>query len=53
MKRYKIDLKVGSYRTEVFVVGRTEEDAINIAVQYIRAGYGIKTAYKVYSIESL
>ena len=45
MKTYKIDLRVGNYRTEVWTKGRTEEEAINIAVQHIREGFGIKTAY--------
>ena len=53
MKSYKINLKVGSYKTEVFANGRTEEEAINIAVQYIRESFGIKTAYIVYSIEEI
>lgn len=53
MKSYKIDLKVGSYRTEIWTHGRTEKEAINNAVQYIRDGFGIKTAYTVYNIEEL
>ena len=52
MKSYKIDLKVGSYRTEVFVRACSEEQAINNAVQYIRESFGIKTACTIYSVES-
>lgn len=51
MKSYKIDLKVGSYRTEVFVRGRSEGHAINNAVHHIRESFGINTSYTVYSVE--
>lgn len=51
MKNYKIDLKVGSYRTEVYTHGFSEEDAINNAVQYIRDNFNIKTAYAIYNVE--
>lgn len=51
MKSYKIDLKVGNYRTEVWTHGHSEEQAINNAVQYIRESFGIKTSYTVYGIE--
>ena len=51
MKNYKINLKVGSYRTEVYTHGFSEENAINNAVQYIRDNFGIKTAYTVYNVE--
>ena len=53
MKCYKIDVKVGSYRTEVWTHGYSEDDAIKNAVQYIRDSFGIKTAYTVYSVENI
>ncbi len=53
MKSYKIDLKVGNYRTEVWTHGWTEEEAIHNAVSYIRESSGINRAYIVYSIETL
>lgn len=51
MKNYKIDLKVGSYRTEIYTHGYSEDNAINNAVQYIRDNFGIKTAYVVYNVK--
>ena len=53
MKVYKIAVKVGSYRTEVWTHGYSEEDAIKNAIQYIRDSFDIKTAYTVYSVENI
>ena len=53
MKGYKIDVKVGSYRTEVWTHGYSEQNAIKNAVQYIRDSFGIKTAYTVYSVKNI